>query len=60
MKRKEFIRELERAGCILKRHGRKHDVYLNPAKGLTAPVPRHNEVKDSLCRLIRRQLGLEG
>jgi mRNA interferase HicA len=58
MKRHEFIRELERAGCVLKRHGKRHDIYENPAKGLTAPVPRHRDVKDSLCQLIRRQLGL--
>jgi hypothetical protein len=28
------------------------------AKLAKSPVPRHNEVKDSLCRLIRAQLGL--
>ena len=59
MKRREFIRELERMGCELHRHGSRHDVYRNPANGRKAPVPRHREVSDSLCRLIRRQLGLE-
>jgi mRNA interferase HicA len=59
MKRRDFIRELEAAGCRLKRHGGNHDIYENPANGRTAPVPRHNEVADSLCRLIRRQLGIE-
>jgi hypothetical protein len=58
MKRKDLIREIEQQGCTLKRHGKRHDIYLNPANGRTAPIPRHNEIKESLCRLIRRQLGL--
>jgi predicted RNA binding protein YcfA (HicA-like mRNA interferase family) len=58
MKRQEFIRELERAGCQLKRHGKRHDIYEHIATGRTAPVPRHTEVRESLCRLIRKQLGL--
>ena len=59
MKRKQFVRELEKAGCMLHRHGSKHDIYRNPATGSKAPIPRHNEIKDSLCRLIRKQLNLE-
>ncbi len=58
MKRKEFIHELEESGCVLHRHGSRHDIYLNPANGQKSPVPRHTEIKDSLCRLIRKQLGL--
>ncbi|MEM8641241.1 MAG: type II toxin-antitoxin system HicA family toxin [Cyanobacteria bacterium P01_G01_bin.54] len=58
MKRKAFIRELEKAGCVLHRHGARHDIYRNPATGNKSPVPRHNEIKDSLCRLIRKQLNL--
>ncbi|MEK6815675.1 MAG: type II toxin-antitoxin system HicA family toxin [Nitrospirota bacterium] len=58
MKRREFIRELIAAGCYLKRHGIKHDLYASPATGRAAPVPQHPEIKDSLCRLIRSQLGI--
>ena len=58
MKRKEFIKELVEAGCYLKRHGSKHDIYVNPKSGRMAPVPRHVEIRDTLCELIRRQLGL--
>jgi predicted RNA binding protein YcfA (HicA-like mRNA interferase family) len=58
MKRQEFIRELERAGCVLHRHGSRHDIYRNPANHKSAPVPRHREIIKSLCRLIRKQLGL--
>ncbi|MDY7012251.1 MAG: type II toxin-antitoxin system HicA family toxin [Cyanobacteriota bacterium] len=58
MKRQEFIRQLERAGCVLHRHGAKHDIYKNRANGKKAPVPRHREIKNSLCRLIQKQLDL--
>ena len=58
MKRKELIRELEKAGFVLHRHGAKHDIYRNLLTGQKSPVPRHTEIKDSLCRLIRKQLGL--
>ncbi|NJL83773.1 MAG: type II toxin-antitoxin system HicA family toxin [Chloroflexaceae bacterium] len=56
MKRKEFIRELETVGCILHRQGSKHDIYRNSATEKKAPIRRHTEIKDSLCRLIRKQL----
>ena len=36
----------------------KHDLYLNPKTGKKAPIPRHQEIRDSLCALIRNQLGL--
>lgn len=58
MKRQAFIRELELAGCVFVRHGRRHDVYRNPANGRQAPVPRHREIADTLCEEIRKQLGI--
>jgi mRNA interferase HicA len=60
MKRREFIRELEAAGCELLRHGKRHDIYRNPRNSQQAPVPRHTEIADTLCAIIRRQLGLSG
>lgn len=59
MKRAALLRELAQQGCVLHRHGGRHDLWLNPASGRKAPVPRHNEIRDSLCRLIRRQLDLD-
>lgn len=59
MKRAAFLRELAQKGCVLHRHGGRHDLYLNPRNGRKAPLPRHKEIKDSLCRLIRRQLEIE-
>ncbi|MFZ4703084.1 MAG: type II toxin-antitoxin system HicA family toxin [Candidatus Methylumidiphilus sp.] len=58
MKTGNFIRELIGRGCFLKRHGKKHDIYANPKSGKQAPVPRHPEIQESLCELIRKQLGL--
>jgi mRNA interferase HicA len=58
LKRRELIRQLERAGCTLRRSSGGHDIYFNPRTGRSAPVPRHAEIPDSLCRLIRRQLNL--
>ena len=58
MKRREFIRELSAAGCLLKRSGKKHDIYTNPKTERHAPVPRHTEIKKSLCDLIRKQLAI--
>jgi hypothetical protein len=59
VKRRAFIQELTEVGCYLHRHGKKHDLYINPQNGQKAPVPRHSEIKDSLCELIRKQLGLQ-
>lgn len=59
MKRKALIAELEQAGCYLARSGGKHDIWKNPATNKIAPVPRHTEIKNSLCQLIRKELGLE-
>ena len=59
MKRKEFIKLLIRNGCYLKRHGRKHDLFVNPRNGKVVPVPRHSEIKSTLCELIKKQLDIK-
>lgn len=56
MKRIDLIRELEKSGCVLLRHGGKHDWYQNPKTGVSQPVPRHREIKDHLARHIIRKL----
>ena len=58
MKRREFIRQLTDQGCYLFRSGSKHDIYMNSVNGKKSPVPRHNEIKNTLCTLIKNQLGL--
>jgi predicted RNA binding protein YcfA (HicA-like mRNA interferase family) len=59
MKRNEFIRQLIAAGCVLHRHGSRHDIYINPATGKKQPVPRHREVDDVLVKHIKKHLGLK-
>jgi len=59
VKRHALIRELVDAGCYLYRHGKKHDIYANSNNGRRAPIPRHQEIADTLCRLIKKQLRLE-
>jgi predicted RNA binding protein YcfA (HicA-like mRNA interferase family) len=59
LKRKELIRTLNEHECELQRHGSRHDIYVNTKSGKRAPVPRHNEIADSLVRIIIKQLGIE-
>ena len=54
-----MIRDLERAGCVLVRHGARHDIYRNPATGQQQPVPRHDEIDNDLAKHIKKFLGLE-
>jgi predicted RNA binding protein YcfA (HicA-like mRNA interferase family) len=58
MKRQAFIRQLQKAGCVLLRHGSRHDVYLNPANGEKQPVPRHSEIDELLAKHIKKILGI--
>ena len=59
MKRKEFIKQLLKDGCILHRTGARHDIYMNSANGKKQPVPRHIEIENELVKHIRKQLGLK-
>jgi predicted RNA binding protein YcfA (HicA-like mRNA interferase family) len=56
VKRKELIKKLNEMGCILIRHGKRHDWYQNPKTKICQPVPRHNEIKDSLAKHIMKML----
>ncbi|MCX6581036.1 MAG: type II toxin-antitoxin system HicA family toxin [Candidatus Aminicenantes bacterium] len=56
MKRKDLIKQIEMRGCILIRHGGKHDWYQNPGTKISQPVPRHNEIKEYLARHILKML----
>jgi mRNA interferase HicA len=56
MKRVDLVRQIERFGCVLVRHGAKHDWYRNPNTGVSQPVPRHREINENLARKIVRTL----
>jgi predicted RNA binding protein YcfA (HicA-like mRNA interferase family) len=59
LKRREFIRKLEALGCRLKRSGARHDIYENPDTSDISSVPRHQELADTLCKEILKQLGFK-
>jgi predicted RNA binding protein YcfA (HicA-like mRNA interferase family) len=56
MKRKDLIKKITSLGCILLRHGHRHDLYSNPKTGKKQPVPRHNEIDEALARHIIKEL----
>ena len=41
----DFERHLRTHGCFLNHHGGSHDVWVNPANGAQAPIPRHTTLK---------------
>lgn len=43
-------------GCVLLRHGAKHDIYHQPKAGKSEPVPRHREVNEFLAKKILKSL----
>ena len=56
MKRKELIKKITSAGCVLVRHGGSHDLYRNPETGKKQPVPRHDEIDETLAKHIIKEL----
>jgi mRNA interferase HicA len=56
MKHSDLVRALERLGCVLARHGGKHDWYSNPQTGMSQPVPRHREINEMLAKRIIKML----
>lgn len=61
MRYSELTKKLKKAGCIIKRHGSKHDEWYSPITGNTFQVPRHNsqEVKKGLANAILKDSGLK-
>jgi len=56
MKRIDLIQKLEQDGCVLIRHGGKHDWYRNPKTGVSQPIPRHRDVNETLAKHILKKL----
>jgi len=56
MKRRDLINEIEKNGCILIRHGARHDWYMNPSTKISQPVPRHVEINEYLAKHIIKML----
>ena len=58
MKRNALLQHLRRNSCVLKREGRAHSLWTNPANGAVEAVPRHTEIPNLLARKICRGLGI--
>ncbi len=56
MKRRELIKRLEVMGCVLVRHGGKHDWYTNQITKQSQPVPRHKDINENLAKSIIKKL----
>lgn len=59
MKREAFLKHLRKNGCILKREGGNHSIWVHVVTGVTQAVPRHREIEDGLARHICKQLDIE-
>ena len=58
MKRSSLLAHLRRYGCVLKREGGAHSLWMNPATGAVEAVPRHTEIANTLAHKICRGLGV--
>ena len=56
MKRTDLVKKIKQAGCVLVRHGGKHDWYQNQTTGVAQPVPRHKEINERLAHHILNML----
>ena len=56
MKRQELLKLLDQMGVVFVRHGKKHDVYLQPATKIETTVPRHTEIKQFTAKSIIKTL----
>lgn len=56
MKLGDLERHLRKHNCFLLREGGGHSIYKNPKNGLTAAVPRHNEIANVLANAICKKL----
>jgi predicted RNA binding protein YcfA (HicA-like mRNA interferase family) len=57
MKRRDLLKELENMGCVLIRHGGKHDWYQNTKTKVSQPVPHHREINEVLLPISGRKPG---
>ncbi|MCL2806365.1 MAG: type II toxin-antitoxin system HicA family toxin [Treponema sp.] len=56
MKRTKLLQVLNQMGVIFVRHGKKHDVYIQPATRIETTVPRHADIKEFTAKSIIKTL----
>ena len=61
MKYSELNKKLKKAGCYIKREGKRHPLWFSPIKGATFPTSRHlsQEVKKGTLKVIIQQSGVK-
>ena len=55
VKRNDLIKQVEKNGYRLLRHGANHDIYTNGERNET--IPRHKEIDEQLAKIILRRTG---
>lgn len=58
MKRGALLQHLRKHGCVLKREGASHSLWMNASNGAVEAVPRHTEIPNNLARKICRGVGI--
>ncbi|MES0336502.1 MAG: type II toxin-antitoxin system HicA family toxin [Candidatus Magnetobacterium sp. LHC-1] len=58
MKRNALLKHLRRYGCILKREGASHSIWVNPITAKAEAIPRHMEISNSLAKKICNNLSI--
>lgn len=58
MKLADLERHLKKEGCVKKREGGNHSIWENQNNGKITSVPRHREIKNTLARIICKQLDI--
>ena len=59
MKRTKLLQVLNKMGAIFVRHGKKHDVYKQPATKIETTVPGHDEIKEYTAKSIIKTLTIK-
>jgi predicted RNA binding protein YcfA (HicA-like mRNA interferase family) len=54
------LQHLRKHGWHLKREGRSHSLWINPATGAVEAIPRHTEIPDKLVHKICRSFSVPG
>ena len=56
MKRLELLQKLDEIGVKFVRHGKKHDVYVQPKTNKESAVPRHTDIDEFTAKSILKKL----
>ncbi|HCI18449.1 MAG TPA: toxin-antitoxin system, toxin component, HicA family protein [Lachnospiraceae bacterium] len=55
MNRSDLVKQVEKNGYWLLRHGASHDIYTNGKRNET--IPRHKEIDEQLAKIILKKTG---